>query len=138
MGILAVSTPCCGLVTRFGSSIDDHAILHKRTLEELDGALCLAISVVTGPMIRETVQIARAVQTLSGMPIITGVASFALRTRPLRGNTVDVVVKRARRRCMLELFSAFEAGESLKGVAGVGYRKTAARFLIRTYSAAHP
>ena len=68
LGILAVSTPL--IRAGYQVRIIDSTItpdFHKRTLEELDDALCLAISLVTGPMIKETVQIARGSQsTLSG------------------------------------------------------------------------
>src|SRR6202000_3178921 len=61
LGILAVATPL--IRAGYKNSLIDSTItpnFHKRTLEELDDALCIAISLVTGPMIRETVQIARA------------------------------------------------------------------------------
>jgi hypothetical protein len=65
LGILAVSTPL--LRAGYQVRIIDSTItqnFQKRTLNELENALCLAISLVTGPMIRETVQIARAAKQL--------------------------------------------------------------------------
>jgi hypothetical protein len=63
LGILAVATP----LLRAGYSVKliDSTITpnyKKRVLEEVQDALCLAVSLVTGPMIRETVEIARAVR----------------------------------------------------------------------------
>src|SRR6266446_10205741 len=61
LGILAVSTPL--LRAGYDVRIVDSTItpnFQKRVIEELRDALCLAVSLVTGPMIRETVQIARA------------------------------------------------------------------------------
>ena len=61
LGILAVSTPL--LRAGYQVRIIDSTItpnFQKRVLEELKDALCLAVSLVTGPMIKETVQIARA------------------------------------------------------------------------------
>ena len=63
LGILAVSTP----LERAGYRICliDSTItpnFEQRVLEEVRDALCLAISLVTGPMIRETVAIARGVK----------------------------------------------------------------------------
>src|SRR6202008_5043779 len=74
LGILAVATP----LMRAGYSVRmiDSTIppnFKKRVLEEVRAALCLAISLVTGPMIRETVEIARAVQLWNPeFPIMLG------------------------------------------------------------------
>ena len=65
---------CCGPVTKF--VLIDSTITpdyKKRVLEETRDALCLGISLVTGPMIRETVEIARALKEWSpDFPIILG------------------------------------------------------------------
>src|SRR6201997_2565027 len=72
LGILAVATP----LIRAGYQIVliDSTITpdyKKRVLEEARDALCLGISLVTGPMIRETVEIARAVKERNpDLPII--------------------------------------------------------------------
>src|ERR1700712_1275787 len=74
LGILAVATP----LERAGYSIClvDSTItpdFEARVLEEVRDALCLAISLVTGPMIRETVAIAKAVKEWNpDFPIILG------------------------------------------------------------------
>ena len=63
LGILAVSTPL--LRAGYQVRIIDSTItpnFRRRVLEELEDALCLAVSLVTGPMIMETVQIARGRQ----------------------------------------------------------------------------
>ena len=74
LGILAVSTPL--LRAGYEVCIIDSTItpnFRKRVLEELKDALCLAVSLVTGPMIRETVQIARdAKQLYPDKPVILG------------------------------------------------------------------
>ena len=60
LGILAVSTPL--LNAGYQVRIIDSTItpnFQRRVIEELEDALCLAVSLVTGPMIRETVQIAQ-------------------------------------------------------------------------------
>src|SRR5438445_7342266 len=60
LGILAVSTPL--LHAGYEVCLIDSTItpaFQRRVLEELRDALCLCVSLVTGPMIRETVQIAR-------------------------------------------------------------------------------
>src|SRR3954470_5140612 len=65
LGILAVSTPL--LQSGYEVRIIDSTItpgFQKCVLDEMEDALCLAVSLVTGPMIRETAQIARAVKEL--------------------------------------------------------------------------
>ncbi len=65
LGILAVSTPL--LNAGYQVKIIDSTItpnFQRRVIEELKDAICLAVSLVTGPMIRETVQIAREVKRL--------------------------------------------------------------------------
>src|ERR1039458_7249082 len=65
LGILAVSTPLLNAgyqVKIIDSTITPH--FQRRVIEELKDAICLAVSLVTGPMIRETVQIAREVKRL--------------------------------------------------------------------------
>src|ERR1700746_616096 len=74
LGILAVATP----LLRAGYSVVliDSTItpnFKKRVLEEVKDALCLGISLVTGPMIRETVEIAKSVKAWNPeFPVILG------------------------------------------------------------------
>ena len=125
LGILAVSTPL--LRAGYQVCIIDSTItpnFHKRTLEELDGALCLAVSLVTGPMIRETVQIARAVKKrYPDKPVILGGwHPSLLPDQTLAADCVDIVVKGQGEDALLEIVQRIEAGESIQGVAGAGYK----------------
>src|SRR5208337_2271831 len=74
LGILAVATPL--LRAGYPVSLIDSTITpnyKQRVLEEVKDALCLGISLVTGPMIRETVEIAKAVKSWNpDFPIILG------------------------------------------------------------------
>jgi len=126
LGILAVSTPL--LRAGYQVRIVDSTItpnFHKRTLDELDDALCLAISLVTGPMIRETVQIARAAKKrYPNKPVILGGwHPSLLPDQTLAAECVDIVVKGQGEEAMLEIVERIAAGESMKGVAGVGYKE---------------
>ena len=126
LGILAVSTPL--LRAGYQVRIVDSTItpnFHKRTLDELDDALCLAISLVTGPMIRETVQIARAAKKrYPDKPVILGGwHPSLLPDQTLAAECVDIVVKGQGEDALLEIVKRIEAGESMKGVAGVGYKE---------------
>src|ERR1700752_2532037 len=126
LGIRAVSTPL--LRAGYQVRIIDSTItpdFHKRTLEELDDALCLAVSLVTGPMIRETVQIARAAKALyPDKPVILGGwHPSLLPDQTLAAEYVDVVVKGQGEDAMLEILQALESGDSLRDIRGIGYKE---------------
>jgi radical SAM superfamily enzyme YgiQ (UPF0313 family) len=96
LGLLAVATP----LLRAGYSIRliDSTITpnyKKRVLEEVKDALCLGISLVTGPMIRETVEIARAVKAWDpDFPVILGGWHPSLLPKQtLEADYIDIVVK---------------------------------------------
>ncbi len=82
----------------------------KRVLEEVRDALCLGISLVTGPMIRETVEIAKAIKAWNpdfpchsrrmGIPrccrrkhwkLLTSITSFADRVKSLYSTSSDIL-----------------------------------------------
>ena len=126
LGILAVSTPL--LRRGYQVRIVDSTItpdFRKRTLAELEDALCLAVSLVTGPMIRETVEIAREAKRLyPNKPVILGGwHPSLLPDQTLADPAVDIVVSGQGEDAMLEVVQRIEAGESLEGVAGVGYKQ---------------
>lgn len=126
LGILAVSTPL--LRAGYSITIIDSTItpnFQKRVLEELKDALCLAVSLVTGPMIKETVQIARAAKRLyPEKPVILGGwHPSLLPDQTLAAEYVDIVVKGQGEDALLEIIKRIEAGESIDGVAGAGYKE---------------
>ena len=126
LGILAVSTPL--LRAGYKICIVDSTItpnFQKRVLAELEDALCLAVSLVTGPMIKETVQIARAAKRLyPETPVILGGwHPSLLPDQTLAADYVDVVLKGQGEDAMLEIIQAIEAGESYRGIAGVGFKQ---------------
>lgn len=126
LGVLAVSTPL--LRAGYQVQIIDSTItpqFQKRVLEALEDSLCLAVSLVTGPMIRETVQIAKAAKMLyPDKPIILGGwHPSLLPDQTLAAEYVDVVVKGQGEDALLEIVQHIEAGESLKNIAGVGYKE---------------
>jgi radical SAM superfamily enzyme YgiQ (UPF0313 family) len=126
LGILAVSTPL--LRAGYEVRIVDSTITpnyKKQTLAELSDALCLAVSLVTGPMIRETVQIARAAkERYPDKPVILGGwHPSLLPDQTLAAEYVDVVVSGQGESAMLEVVQRIEAGESLRGIPGVGYKE---------------
>jgi anaerobic magnesium-protoporphyrin IX monomethyl ester cyclase len=126
LGILAVSTPL--LRAGYEVRIIDSTItpnFHQRVLDELDDALCLAVSLVTGPMIRETVAIARAAKArYPDKPVILGGwHPSLLPEQTLAAEYVDIVVKGQGEDALLEIIQSIEAGERPAGIAGVGYKR---------------
>jgi radical SAM superfamily enzyme YgiQ (UPF0313 family) len=126
LGILAVSTPL--LRAGYQVRIIDSTItpdFQVRVIEELADALCLAVSLVTGPMIRETVHIARAAKALyPRLPVVLGGwHPSLLPDQTLAAEFVDIVVIGQGEDAFLEVIRAIEAGEPPEGIAGVGYKQ---------------
>jgi anaerobic magnesium-protoporphyrin IX monomethyl ester cyclase len=126
LGILAVSTPLLRAgyeVVLIDSTITPN--FHARVMEELSDALCLAVSLVTGPMIRETVAIARDAKRLyPDKPVILGGwHPSLLPDQTLSADYVDIVVIGQGEEALLEVVRHIEAGEAPKGVTGVGYKE---------------
>jgi radical SAM superfamily enzyme YgiQ (UPF0313 family) len=126
LGILAVATPL--LRAGYQVRIIDSTItrgFQRRVLEELQDALCLAVSLVTGPMIRETVAIARETKKLyPKLPVILGGwHPSLLPDQTLAADYVDIVVRGQGEDALLEILERLEAGASLEGIDGVGYKE---------------
>src|SRR5579864_8460495 len=121
LGILAVSTPL--LRAGYSVCIIDSTITpnyQKRVLAELADAACLAVSLVTGPMIKETVQIARAAKRMyPDKPVILGGwHPSLLPDQTLAAEYVDLVVQGQGEDALLELMQAIEQGDGYRGIAG--------------------
>jgi radical SAM superfamily enzyme YgiQ (UPF0313 family) len=129
LGILAVSTPL--LRAGYSVTIVDSTLVpdfQRRVLEEVKDALCLAISLVTGPMIRETVQIARAVKAWNPeFPVILGGwHPSLLPDQTLEADCVDIVVRGQGEDALLEVVERLEADAPLDDVQGVGFKRDGA------------
>ncbi|MBP1598870.1 MAG: Radical domain protein [Acidobacteria bacterium] len=125
LGILAVATPL--LRAGYRVCIVDSTItpaFQDRVLEELDDALCLAVSLVTGPMVRETVQVATAAKRhYPDLPVILGGwHPSLLPDQTLAAPCVDIVVKGQGEDTLLEVVRHLEAGVAPAGIDGVGYK----------------
>ena len=134
LGILALAGPL--LRAGYEVRIIDSTItpnFQKRVLEELSDALCLAVSLVTGPMIRETVQIARAAKKLyPDLPVVLGGwHPSLLPDQTLAAECVDVVVSGQGEDAMLEVVQRLGDRASLAGIDGVGYKEDGRLILNR-------
>lgn len=126
LGILAVSTPL--LRAGYSVTIIDSTItpnFKKRVLEEVQDALCLGVSLVTGPMIRETVEIARAVKAWDpDFPIILGGWHPSLLPKQtLEAPYVDMVVRGQGEDSLLEVVQHLENRAPMDLIPGIGFKR---------------
>jgi anaerobic magnesium-protoporphyrin IX monomethyl ester cyclase len=126
LGLLAVATP----LLRAGYTIRliDSTItpdFKKCVLEEVEDAICLCISLVTGPMIRDTAEIARAIKSWNpDFPVILGGWHPSLLPRQtLEASFVDIVVRGQGEDALLEIVQHLECCSSLDSIAGIGIKR---------------
>ena len=121
LALIAIAGPL--LSAGFDVRIIDSA-LHpdflERTLGELDGALCLGVSLITGPMIADTIAICKAARARHpDLPIVLGGwHPSILPEQTLEAAFVDVVVLRQGELAFLDIVTRLAEGESLHGVQG--------------------
>src|SRR5207244_8295448 len=96
----------------------------ERIIEQLDDALCVGISIVTGPMILEAIEVARAVKAARPqVPVVLGGwHPSTLAEQSLRASYVDVVVRGQGDVTFGEILDRFLRGATLEGVHGCSYR----------------
>ncbi|HUH64219.1 MAG TPA: radical SAM protein [Terracidiphilus sp.] len=126
LGILAVATPLkrAGFeVVIVDSTIEPD--FKKRVQTEVRDALCLGISLVTGPMIRETVEISRAIKEWNpDFPIILGGWHPSLLPKQtLEASYVDYIVRGQGEDSMLELVRHIQAGAAPDLIPGIGFKR---------------
>jgi len=94
-------------------------------LSELEGALCLGISVLTGPMIRGAVRMAKAVKReLPGVPVIFGGWHPSLLPgQTLQEGFVDALVRGQGELTFLEVVEHLAGGKSIHGIQGVSSKQ---------------
>lgn len=126
LGILAVATPL--IRAGFEVVLIDSTItpdFKQRVLTEVQDALCLGISLVTGPMIRETVEIARAVKAWDpDFPIVLGGwHPSLLPQQTLEAPYLDYIVRGQGEDAFLELVNHIRDGSAPDFVAGIGFKR---------------
>jgi anaerobic magnesium-protoporphyrin IX monomethyl ester cyclase len=96
----------------------------RAVLAQLDDAVCLGVSVLTGDPIRDAVRISRAAKAQRpDLPVIWGgwhPSLFALEC--LEEPSVDVTVQAQGEETFREILERLERGESLEGCLGCAYR----------------
>ena len=104
----------------------------ERVLEESDGALCLGISALTGPMIRGAIDVAKTVKAkMPKFPIIFGGwHPTLLPDETLAEPYVDIVVRGQGEITLREIAEALEEKRSLREIAGISWKTS----VIRTHN----
>ena len=94
-------------------------------LREVPGALCLGISVLTGPMIHGAIDVAKAVKQLNpDFPVILGGwHPSLLPEQTLSESFVDVVVRGQGDLTLVELAEALADGRSLASIHGISWKQ---------------
>jgi radical SAM superfamily enzyme YgiQ (UPF0313 family) len=97
---------------------------HNRILKEVGNALCLGISLLTGPMIQGAIEIATAVKKQSpNLPVIFGGwHPSLLPDQTLNEAFVDAVVRGQGERTLLDVADALAEGRSITSIAGLSYK----------------
>lgn len=126
LGILAVATPL--LRAGYEVKLIDSTItpnFKRAVLEEVRDALCLCVSLVTGPMIRETVEIARAVKAWNPkFPVILGGWHPSLLPKQtLQSDCVDIVVRGQGEETLLDVVRHIENGSAMDMIEGIGFKR---------------
>jgi anaerobic magnesium-protoporphyrin IX monomethyl ester cyclase len=124
--LLSLAAPL--LKAGFEVSVIDAAInpnwLHS-VLHEVRDALCLGISVLTGPMIRGAVRVAKAVKKEApGVPVLFGGWHPSLLPgQTLQENYVDAVVRGQGELTLLEISESLAEQKEFRNVAGVSSKR---------------
>jgi radical SAM superfamily enzyme YgiQ (UPF0313 family) len=97
----------------------------QRVAKEIDGALCFGVSLLTGPMILEAIEISRMVKRLRPqLPVVFGGWHPSLLTgQTLREDFVDIVIRHQGEITLLEVLKRIEAGRPLDLVPGCWFKR---------------
>lgn len=101
-----------------------HPDFRTAVAREIDEALCLGISVLTGPMIGSAVQVARMVKRIRPeLPVLFGGwHPSLLPDQTLEADCVDVVVRGQGELTLLDIAQRLREGKGFDGIAGVSFK----------------
>ena len=108
-----------------------HPDYEQAILRETEDALCLGISVLTGPHIGAAIRVSRAVKELRPtMPIVFGGWHSSLATeQTLSEPFVDAVVRGQGELTLLELVQRIADRQDWHGVRGLSFKESDGRFI---------
>ncbi|HEY2383245.1 MAG TPA: radical SAM protein [Terriglobia bacterium] len=96
----------------------------ERIVGQLNDAVCVGISIVTGPMIVEAIEVAKAIKAVRpDVPVILGGwHPSTLAEQSLRAPYIDVIVRGQGELTFGEILDRLVSGRTLEGVEGCSYR----------------
>jgi anaerobic magnesium-protoporphyrin IX monomethyl ester cyclase len=99
--------------------------LQERVLAACAGAICIGISVLTGPMINSALRVAAMVKLeYPQVPVIFGGWHPTLAAdQTLQNELVDLVVRGQGENTLVEVVRRLSTGQDLNGVAGVSFKR---------------
>jgi radical SAM superfamily enzyme YgiQ (UPF0313 family) len=102
-----------------------HADYLERVEREAVDCLCFGVSLLTGPMIRDAIQVSRLFRRLRpDVPIIFGGWHPSLCTaETLREDFIDIVVRHQGEKTLVEILQRFAAGQGLDLVPGCWFKR---------------
>jgi anaerobic magnesium-protoporphyrin IX monomethyl ester cyclase len=105
-----------------GSLVPDY---RRRVRDAVQDCLCFGVSLLTGPMILDAIEISRAVKKeRPDLPVIFGGWHPTLRTaETLREPFVDIVVRRQGEATLIELLDRLKCGRSLDLIPGCWFKR---------------
>ncbi|HHT9125777.1 MAG TPA: B12-binding domain-containing radical SAM protein [Candidatus Brocadiia bacterium] len=125
LALLAISAPLVkeGYEVKIvDANVDDN--FQQLILKEVGDAIFLGISLVTGPMVLDTMSVGRKVKEIyPRIPIVLGGWHPSLFPETINEDFVDVVVKGQGEATVMELVRAFETGGSLENIKGISFKK---------------
>src|SRR5437763_7877234 len=103
----------------------------ERIIEQLSDAVCVGISIVTGPMIEEAIEIARAVKgARPDVPVVLGGwHPSTLAEQSLSAPYIDIVVRGQGEVTFGEILDRLLAHATLDGIPGCSYRDAEGRII---------
>ena len=92
---------------------------------EIEDCLCFGVSLLTGPVIRDAIEIASLVRRLRpNLPIVFGGWHPSLLSgQTLREDFVDIVVRHQGEKTLVEILQRLEASKSLDMIAGCWFKR---------------
>lgn len=102
----------------------------RRIAEEITDCLCFGVSVLTGPMIRESIVASRFVRAARpDVPIIFGGWHPSLLPgQTIREDYVDIVIRHQGEKTLVEVLRRIDAGQPLDMVAGCWFKREGRTF----------
>jgi radical SAM superfamily enzyme YgiQ (UPF0313 family) len=96
----------------------------QRIVDQIDDSVCLGVSIVTGTMIEEAIEVARAAKAKRpNFPVVFGGwHPSMLAAQTLEAPYVDIVVRGQGELTLGEIVARLEAGESLQGILGCSFK----------------